>query len=95
MLTADVQQQPVCTPPLWQAKVPLQARLEAAGQLKAELARSQGEAESLREQLAAASRALWTSHDMPRGAAMTAAAGAGALSPAPLGNRIPTRGPLR
>ena len=85
----------MCTPQLWQANVPLQARLEAAGQLKAELARSQGEAESLREQLAAASRALWTSQAMPLDAAVTAAAGAGMLSPTPLGNSIPTRGSLR
>lgn len=52
--------------------MPRQARLEAAGQLKAELARSNEEAESLREQLASASRALWTGQSMPSGASPSA-----------------------
>ncbi len=75
-----------------------QARLEAAGQLKAELARSNDEAESLREQLAAASRALWTGQSMPPGAspspaAQSASAGALALHQGARGGS--GKGPLR
>ena len=61
-----------------------QARLEAAGQLKAELARSSEEADSLRGQLAAASRALWTGQSPPSGSSLAVSAGpAGSPSATP------------
>lgn len=76
----------------------LQARLEAAGQLKAELARSTGEAEALREQLAAASRALWTGEGAPSaGVAPGVAAGSDAkhFAPTHAARNGSGRGPLR
>ena len=75
-----------------------QARLEAAGQLKAELARSNEEADGLREQLAAASRALWTGQSMPPGASPAPAANPASACTAAVeqGARLGSgKGPLR